>query len=79
MDGNHLADRGAALRRMTAERSDNGLGNLLDDALLAAYKARLVAVTTQGSEVHPPDGLSRERLGGLEVLVLVNSDPVLAS
>ena len=64
---------------MTAERSDNGLGNLLDDALLAAYKARLVAVTTQWAEVHPPDGLSGQRLGGLEVLVLVNSDPVLAS
>ena len=64
---------------MTAERSDNGLGNLLDDALLAADKARLVTVTAQGPEVHPPDGLGGERFGGLEVLVLVNSDPVLAS
>ena len=76
--GNHLADRRARLWRLTAEGSHDGLGDFLDDAFLAAHKARLVAVAAQWPQVHPPDGLSGQRLGGLEVLVLVNSDPVLA-
>ena len=78
VDGHDLADRSCRLWWLTAEWSHNGLGNFLDDTLLAANKARLVAVTSQGPEVHPPDGLGGERLGGLEVLVLINSDPVLA-
>ena len=78
MDGNDLADRRCGLWRLTTEWSNNGLGDFLDEALLAAHKARLVTVPTQGPQVHPPDGLRGERLGGLGVLVLVHSVPVLA-
>ena len=73
-----MADRRRRLWRLTAEWSHDGLGDLLDDALLAAQEAGLVAVPAQGPQVHPPDGLRGERLGGLEVLGLVHSDPVLA-
>ena len=63
VDGNNLADRRAGLWRLTAEGSHDGLGDFLDDAFLAAHKARLVTVTSQGPQVHPPDGLGGEGLG----------------